>query len=180
MAGKWVELVKDTLPRVSSVAALGHPDHPMTRMYVKGMEGAAQTLGLKLQVYDVRDVAGLDSALSIIAKARPGALIVTASPLFHAHRKKIADFALPRRIPTIGFERQLVVDGVLLTYGPSIIDSYRRSAAYVDRILKGARPADLPVEQPTRFELAVNLRTARALGLTIPPLLFLRADHVIE
>ena len=180
LAGKWVELVKDALPRVSRVAALGHTDHPMTRLYVKAMEAAARTLGLKLQVFDVRDVAGLDSALSMIAKAPPGALIVPASPLFGVHRKRIADFALPRGIPTIGHDRSLVVDGVLMSYGPSITDSYRRGALYVDKILKGAKPADLPVEQPTKFELVINLRTARALGLTIPPALLLRADHVIE
>ena len=179
-AGKWVELVKDALPRVSSVAALGHTDHPMTRMYVKGMEAAARTLGLKLQVFDVRDVAGLDSALSMMAKAPPGALIVTASPLFGVHRKRIADFALSRGIPTIGFDRQLVADGVLMSYGPSITDSYRRSAVYVDRILKGAKPADLPVEQPTKFELVINLKTAKALGLTIPRSVLVRADELIE
>ena len=180
LPGKWVELVKDALPRVSSVAALAHTDHPMTRIYVKAMGAAARTQGLKLQVFDVRDIAGLDSALSMIAKAPPGALIVTASPLFGVHRKRIADFALPRGIPTIGFVRELVVDGALMSYGPSITDSYRRGAVYVDRILKGAKPADLPVEQPTKFELVINLRTARALGLTIPPSLLLRADHVIE
>jgi putative ABC transport system substrate-binding protein len=179
-AGKWVELVKDALPQVSSVAALGHTDHPMTRKYVKAMEAAARTLGLKLQVLEVRDVAGLDSALSMIAKAPPGALIVPASQFFGAHRKRIADFALPRGIPTIGHDRSLVVDGVLMSYGPSITDSYRRGAVYVDKILKGAKPADLPVEQPTKFELVINFRTARALGLTIPPSLLLRADHVVE
>jgi putative ABC transport system substrate-binding protein len=180
LAGKWVELVKDALPRASSVAALGHTDHPMYRIYVKAIGAAARTLGLKLQVFDVRDVAGLDNALSVMAKAPPAALIVTASPLFSVHRKRIADFALSRRIPTIGFVRELVVDGILLSYGPSITDSYRRGAAYVDRILKGAKPADLPVEQPTKFELAINFRTARTLGLTIPSSLLLRADHVIE
>jgi putative ABC transport system substrate-binding protein len=180
LAGKWVELVKGTLPRVSRVAALGHTNHPMTRTYVKGMKAAAQTLRLTLQVFDVHDVAGLDTVLSKIAKASPGALIVTASPLFHLHRKKISDFALARGIPTIGFDRQLVVDGVLLTYGPSITGSFRRSAVYVDRILKGAKPFDLPVEQPTTFELALNLKTAKALGLTLPQSLLQRADHVIE
>jgi ABC-type uncharacterized transport system substrate-binding protein len=180
LAEKWVELVKDTLPRVSSVAALGHTDHPMTRTYVKGMEAAAQTLGLKLQVLPVHDVAGLDRTLSMIAKAPPGALIVTANPFFSVHRKRIADFALLRKIPTISYDRQLVVDGLLTSYGPSIADSYRRGAVYVDRILKGAKPADLPVEQPTKFELALNLKTAKALGLTIPPSLLARADQVIE
>jgi putative ABC transport system substrate-binding protein len=180
LPGKWVELAKDALPRLSSVATLGHTDHPMNPTFVKEMTVAARTLGLKLQVFDVRDVAGLDSALSMIAKATPSALIVTASPLFSVHRTKIADFALSRRLPTIGFVRELVDDGFLLSYGPSITDSYRRGAAYVDRILKGAKPADLPVEQPTQFELAINLRTARRLGLTIAPSLLLRADHVVE
>ena len=175
-----MELVKDALPRVSSVAALGHTDHPMTRKYVKAMEAAARTLALKLQVFDVRDVAGLDSALSMMAKAPPGALIVPVSPLFSEHRKRIADFALPRGIPTIGAFRELVADGILLSYGPSITDSYRRGAVYVDRILKGAKPADLPVEQPTKFELVINLQTAKALGLTIPRSVLVRADELIE
>jgi putative ABC transport system substrate-binding protein len=179
-AGKWVELVRDALPRVSTVAALSHAGHPMSRKYVKAIEAAARTLSLKLQIFDVRDVAGLDSALSMIAKAPPGALIVPASPLFGVHRKRIADFALARGIPTIGHDRSLVVDGILASYGPSIAASYYRAAVYVDKILKGAKPADLPVEQPTTFELVVNLRTAKALGLTIPPALLLRADHVIE
>jgi putative ABC transport system substrate-binding protein len=152
----------------------------MELVYVKGMEAAARTLGLKPQVLDVRDVAGLDGALSVMATARPGALIVTASPLFGAHRKRIVDFALTRGIPTIGFYREYVADGALISYGPSITDSHRGGAVYVDRILKGAKPADLPVEQPTKFELIINLTTARALGLTIPPSLLLRADHAIE
>ena len=180
LAGKWVELAKNTLPRIASVAALGHPDHPVTRLYVRGMEAAARTLGLRLQVFDAHDAAGLDHALAMIARASPGALIVTASPLFGVHRKRIADFALPRGIPTVGYDRQLVVDGMLVSYGPSITDAYRRGAVYVDRILKGAKPADLPVEQPTKFELVINLKTAKALGLTIPPSLLLRADQVIE
>ena len=175
-----MELVKDTLPRVSSVAALGHTDHPMTRMYVNGMEAAARTLDLKLQVLPVHDVADLDRTLSIIAKAAPGALIVTASPFFGVHRKRIAEFALLQRIPTISYDRQFVVDGLLMSYGPSITDSYRRGAVYVDRILKGAKPADLPVEQSTKFELALNLKTAKAFGLTIPPSLLARADQIIE
>jgi putative ABC transport system substrate-binding protein len=180
LAGKWVELAKNTLPRIASVAALGHPDHPVTRLYVRGMETAARTLRLKLQVFDTRDTAGLDHALALIARASPGALVVTASPLFHVHRKRIADFALARGIATVGYDRQLVVDGMLVSYGPSITDAYRRGAVYVDRILKGAKPADLPVEQPTKFELVINLKTAKALGLTIPPSVLARADQVIE
>jgi putative ABC transport system substrate-binding protein len=180
LAGKWVELVKDALPRVSRVAALGHADHPMHRPYVTAMGAAARTLGLKLQVFDARESADLENALSMVAKAEPGALIVTASPLFATQRKRIADFALSRKIPTIAFYREFVMDGALITYGPSIPDSYRRGAAYVDRILKGAKPADLPVEQPTTLELAINVRTARELGIAISPSLLLRANHVIE
>jgi putative ABC transport system substrate-binding protein len=180
LAGKWVELAKNTLPPIASVAALGHPDHPVTRLYVRGMEAAARTLGLKLQVFDVRDAAGLDHALAMIARALPGAVIVTASPLFGVHRKRIADFALARGIATVGYDRQLVVDGMLVSYGPSITDAYRRGAVYVDRILKGAKPADLPVEQSTTFDLVINLKTAKALRLTIPPSLLARADQIIE
>ena len=137
------------------------------------METAARSLGIKLHIVDVRDAGGLDHALSTVAKARPG-------PLFNLHRKRIAEFGLTRRIPTVGFDRHQIADGVLLSSGPSIAESYRRSAMYVDRILKGTRPADLPVEQPTTFELAINLRTASALGITIPPSLRVRADEIIE
>jgi ABC-type uncharacterized transport system substrate-binding protein len=179
-AGKWVQLLKDALPRVSSMAALTQASHPLKGTWVREMGAAAQALRLKLQVFEVRDLAHLDSALSMIAKARPGALIVTASPLFNLHRKNIADFVRSRRIPTMGFARELAVDGVLMSYGPSITHSYRRGAAYVDRILKGAKPADLPVEQPTTFELVINMRTAKAFGLTVSPSTLIRADEVIE
>jgi putative ABC transport system substrate-binding protein len=179
-AAKWVELAKDILPQVASVAALSHTDHPMARRYLGAMEAAARTLGLKLQVFAVRDVAGLNSALSIMAKTPPGALIVPASALFGLHGKRIAESALPRGIATVGHDRTLVVDGMLASYGPSIRDSYRRGAVYVDKILKGAKPADLPVEQPTTIELAINLKTAKALGLSIPQSVLARADQVIE
>jgi putative ABC transport system substrate-binding protein len=179
-AGKWVELVKDALPRASSVAALAHTGHPMAKKYVKAMEAAARTLGLKLQIFEVRDAAGLDSALSIIAKVPPGALIVPASPLFGLHRIRIADFLLQRGIPTIGHDRSLAVDGMLMSYGPSIADSWYRGAAYVDKILKGAKPADLPIDEPTKFELVINLKTAKTLGLTIPQSIMVRADEIIQ
>lgn len=119
LAGKWVALVRDALPHVSGVAALGHPDHPVTRLYLKGMDAAARRLSLKLEVFEVRDLAGLDRVLATIAKAPPGALILTASPLFGVHRKRIADFALSRRIPTMAYDRQFVVDGILMAYGPT-------------------------------------------------------------
>ena len=144
------------------------------------MEAAAGPLGLRFQAFDVSDVADLDAALSAVAKSLPGVVILAASPFFSVHRRKIVEFTRPRKIPTVAYERQFVQDGVLMSYGPSIAEAYRRGAAYADKILKGARPADLPVEQPTRLEPIVNLRTAKALGLTIPPSLLLRADQVIE
>jgi putative ABC transport system substrate-binding protein len=180
LAGKWVEFVREAVPRASNVAALAHTDHPMTTKYVRAMEVAARTLGLKLQVFDVRDVPALERSLSTMGKSPPGALIIAASPFFGVHRKRIADFALARRIPTIGYDRQFAADGVLMAYGPSIADSYRRGAVYVDRILKGTKPADLPVEQSAKFELAINLKTARTLGLAISPSLLARAGQVIE
>ena len=179
-AAKWVELVKESLPRTASVAALRHTEHPMARKYVTTMATAARTLGLTLHVLDVRDAASLDDALSMIARRPPGALIVPASPLFAVHRKRIADFALSRRIPTVGYDRSLVADGMLMSYGPSIAETYRRGALYVDKILKGARPADLPVEQPTTFELVLNVKTVKALGLTLPASWLSRVDHTIE
>ena len=175
-----MELLKNALPRITTVAALAHPEHPVTQLCVEGMEAAARALGVKVQVFEVHDARGLDSAFSAIARASPGGLIVTASPLFGVHRKRIAEFALARGIATIGYERQFAADGMLVSYGPSIADSYRRGAVYVDRILKGARPADLPVEQPTRFELLVNLKTANMLRVTVPQSLLQRADEVIQ
>src|SRR5688572_8982410 len=180
LAGKWVELAKETLPRAASIAALGDTGHPMTGRYMSAIEAAARTLGLRLQILEMRSGADLESVLSSITRMPSDVLIVTASPLFGFHRKTIADFALRRRLPTLSYDRQFVVDGILMSYGPSIAEAYRVTAIYIDRILKGAKPADLPVEQPTKFELFINRKTAKALGLTIPPSLLLRADHVIE
>jgi putative ABC transport system substrate-binding protein len=122
----------------------------------------------------------LQGALSRIEKDRTGGFIVTWDPLFFTHRGRILEFAERRRLPAIYFIREFVDAGGLMAYGPSLTDSYRRAAAYVDKILKGATPADLPVEQPTRFELVVNLKTAKALGLTVSQSILIRADHVIQ
>ena len=163
-AAKWVELVKETLPRISRVTALKHADHPLARKYAEVMERTARTIGLTLHEFEVRDVAGLDRALSMMAKSPPSALIVPASPLFGARRRRIADFAMQRKILTVGHDQSLAVDGFLLTYGPSLGDSFRRAATYVDKILKGAKPADLPVEQPTKFELIITSRPRKRSG----------------
>jgi putative ABC transport system substrate-binding protein len=179
LAGKWVELAKEALPRISSLAALGDSTHPVTGAYVRGMEAAARNLRLSLMISEVYRSADVEEVLSSLPKTS-GALIVTASPLFGAQRARIAESALARGIPTIGYDREFVAAGGLMSYGPSFADAYRRGAVYVDRILRGAKPGDLPVEQSTRFELVINLRTAKALGLVIPPTLRLRADHLVQ
>jgi putative ABC transport system substrate-binding protein len=137
-------------------------------------------LGVRLQVLEARDLRGIDSAFGTIATERPAAVIVLGDAVLILHRTRIVDHALQRRLPTVFGLREFAEAGGLLAYGPSISDGARRAAIYVDKILKGARPADLPIEQPTTFELLVNLKTAKALGITIPPSLLARADRVIE
>jgi putative ABC transport system substrate-binding protein len=179
-SGKWVELLKETVPRISRVAVLLNPAAPSSRVYLQEMQRAARAFQVRLQVFEARDLGQLEAAFSLIAKDRARALIVTADPLFNAHRGRILDFAARRRLPGMFFFREFVDAGGLMAYGPSLSDQYRRAAYYVDRILKGTRPADLPVEQPTRFEFVVNLKTAKALGLTIPQSILIRADQVIQ
>jgi putative ABC transport system substrate-binding protein len=178
--GKWVELARDIQPRASRATALGDPNHPITHSYIEGMDATAKAIGLELDVLEAHDTESLDRALARAAQAPPGALIVTASPFFGVHRKRIAAFALTQKLPTIGYDRAFVTDGGLISYGPSITESYRRGALYVDKILKGAAPGDLPVEQPIKFEFVVNLKTAKALGIAIPQSILVRADEVIE
>jgi putative ABC transport system substrate-binding protein len=144
------------------------------------MAAASRARGLKLQVFPTGNLAELDEALTAIVRERPGGVVVAAAPLFFTHRARIASFAQTHRLPTVVFSRELAAAGGLMSYGPSISDSFQRAATFVDRILKGAKPADLPVEQPTKFELVINMKTARALGLTIPPSVLARADQVIE
>jgi putative tryptophan/tyrosine transport system substrate-binding protein len=147
---------------------------------LKELEVAAGPLRVRLQPVDVRTPPDLESAFMAIAKERPEALIPLDDPLIFQERRRIAGFALRYRLPTTSFQRFFTEAGTLLSYGPSFADLFRRAATYVDKILKGAKPADLPVEQPTKFELVINLKTAKVLGLTIPPSLLLRADQVIE
>ena len=179
-AGKWVELVKDALPRVSTVAALAHTGHPMARKYVKAMEAAALTLGLKLRIFEVRDVTGLESALSMIAKAPPSALIVPLSPLFGLHRKRIADFLLPRGIPTIGHDRSLAVDGMLMSYGPSIGTPSTAAPRMSTRSSKAPSPPTCLLSSRRSPSWWLISRRPRTLGLTIPQSLPVRADEIIQ
>jgi putative ABC transport system substrate-binding protein len=142
--------------------------------------GAARALGVQLQVLDVRVPNELDSAFARMTRDRAGALLVTGDTLFTLHREQIAVLAIKRRLPAISWAREFAEAGLLMAYGRSLPYDFRRAATYVDRILKGAKPADLPVEQPTKFELVINLKTAKALGLTIPQSLLIRADQVIQ
>jgi putative ABC transport system substrate-binding protein len=180
LGGKWVELLKEAVPRLSHVAALANPANPAGAASVRELEAAARTLNLKLDVHDAANTGNLDRALASIGAGGAQALIVTNDPFFTVNRDKLVEFAARRRLPAVYFFRLFAESGGLMVYGASLEESYRSAANYVDRILRGAKPGDLPVEQPTRFELIVNLRTARTLGLTIPPSLLLRADHVIE
>jgi putative ABC transport system substrate-binding protein len=182
LVSKWLELLKQAAPRVHRVAflrqpgALGGADEDV----LKQADVAARALGVRFQLVEARRPADLDRAFSHMTRARAGALAVLSTPMFSSERRRLVDLAAKHRLPTVFSFRSYVDAGGLMSYGPNLPDLFRRAADYVDRILKGARPADLPVEQPTKFELVLNLKTAKALGLTIPPSLLLRADQVVE
>jgi putative ABC transport system substrate-binding protein len=179
MAGKWLELVREALPRVSRVAALWDPATSAGQL--RASEVAARSLGVRLQTLTVRRPDDFGTAFVEAQKHRAEALIVLGSPFFFAHRTRIVELAAQHRLPTMYQARDYVVgSGGLMSYGADFHDLFRRAAGYVDKILKGAKPADLPVEQPTKFELVINLRTAKTLGLTIPRSLLARADQVIK
>jgi putative ABC transport system substrate-binding protein len=176
LMAKRLELLKETIPTVARVVIVGIAGNPVFRMSTEQARGAARSLGIVLDgvAVDPRDYA---RAFAEIQKTAPDALLVTQGI---GDQSGIADFALRNRLATISLDRDLAEAGILLSYGPNYADLFRRAAAYVDKILKGAKPADLPVEQPTKFELVVNLKTAKALGVTIPQSILLRADEVIE
>jgi ABC-type uncharacterized transport system substrate-binding protein len=180
---KRLALLKEALPMVSRVAALWHPGAYGTRTMndmLNEAEGAAQTLRLRLQFFGVRGPDELDKRFSAIADERVDALFVFPSPMLFTERKRIVEFAAKLRLPLIAMGKEFVQLGGLMSYGADIIDSFRLSGAYVDKVLKGAKPADLPVEQPTKFELFINLKTAKDLGIEIPATVLARADQVIE
>jgi putative ABC transport system substrate-binding protein len=183
LASKRLELLEQALPAMSRVAALWHPgaygESTMKEM-LRAMEAAAGTLSVRLQLVDVRGADEFERAFGTMARERADALIVLPSPMLFSERRRIVDLAAQHRLPSIAMAREFVELGGLMSYGASLRDLFRRAGGYVDKILKGARPADLPVQQPTEFELVVNLKTAKALGLEIPPTLLARADEVIE
>ena len=180
LAGKRLELLKEISPGISRVAVLANPQHPGERRDWQASRAAARSLGLKLQYFQVRTSTDFDDAFGKNGVERFGAIDAFPDALVMTHRSAIASFSTRQRIPAISGWRDFAVDGNLLTYGPSLWDSFRRLGTYLDKILKGAKPADLPVEQPTRFELVVNLKAAKALGLTIPQSVLIRADEVIR
>ena len=180
---KRLELLRELLPKVSRVGVLWHPgafaDRTMKDMW-KETEAAARALGVQLQPAEAREADELDGAFSRMTRARVDAVLPFPSTMLFNERKRLVALAAKHRLPAMFNARQFVELGGLIAYGADLPDLTRRSAIYVDKILKGAKPADLPVEQPTTFELSINLKTAKALGLTIPPSLLVRADHVIE
>jgi len=178
--GKDLGLLKEVVPKVRRVAVLSNPDGPAQPLTISNIKEAARSLGLQLQLQEAREPGEFDAAFAAMAKERAVALLVFGDPMFFVNRGRLADLALKNRLPSMSTQWQWVEAGGLMAYGPSFPDMWRRAAAHVDKILKGARPADLPVEQPTKFELVINLKTARALGLTIPQSVLGRADEVID
>jgi putative ABC transport system substrate-binding protein len=183
LVGKQVELLKQAVPGVSRVAVLWQPDflgeHTEKDMRTEA-EVAGRALGVRVQVVEARGPADFDRAFSDMTRERAGALTVLGSTMFLSERRRLVDLAAKNRLPTVYPYREFVDVGGLMAYGANLADMYRRAATYVDKILKGAKPGDLPVEQPTKFELVINLKTAKALGLTIPQSVLGRADEVIQ
>ena len=179
IAGKRLALLKEMLPSATRIALLAQVNHSSSVSQAKAARETARALGVELQIVEARDVRDYDAALGAITKSTPGVFIL-ANPTFFDDRERLAAVAVRHRLASLCEWGQMAEAGCLMSYGPNISDLYRRVGAYVDRILKGAKPSNLPVEQPTKFELVINLKTAKALGLTIPPSLLLRAEQVIE
>jgi len=179
-SGKWLELLKEIAPRVSRVAVLRDPAIASGIGQFGAVQIVAPSLGVELSSVDVRDAGEIERAVAAFASGLNGGLIVTASPLTTAHRNLIVTLAARHKLPAVYPTRYYVAAGGLISYGPDLLDQYRRAASYVDRILKGEKPADLAVQAPTKFELLINLKTAKALGLVMPPAVLGRADEIIE
>jgi len=181
LGGKRLELLKEAVPKVARIAVLYDPVTPGgVRELKEVLPAAARALGLTVRSWEVRDADGFERVFAALNKERPDGLYVTSGPLMNANGKRIAGLALKSRLPSVYANRAAVDAGGLMYYGADLADSYRRVAYFVDRILKGAKPADLPVEQPTKFEFVINLKTAKQIGVTIPPNVLARADKVIK
>jgi ABC-type uncharacterized transport system substrate-binding protein len=180
LAPKLLDLLNDLIPKLSTVAVLWNPANPSYAPTRGELEAAARGRRIRLQSVEAGRPQEIESGIAAISRDRPGGLVVYVTPITQSYRARLIDFAARQRLPAIYSAREFVDDGGLLSYGPNHRELFRRAATFVDKILRGARPADLPIEQPTRFELVVNLKTAKALGLTIPPSVLARADQVIE
>ena len=180
IVAKQLELLKETVPKIRRVAILSNPANAYHQLAIREVNVAARSLGVQLQLLEARGPNEFDGAFAAMAKERVGALLVLSDAMLNSHRTRLADLAARGRLPAAYAVRESVEAGGLMSYGPSFLDQYRRAATFVDKILKGAKPADLPVEQPTKFELVINLKAAKALGLEVPPLLIAQADELIE
>ncbi len=180
LTGKRLELLKEVIPRLSRVGVLWDPNFPSGQRIFKEAKVEAESLRVKLQSLEVRHPDDFESAFRAVTREHGQALVTLRNPLIVSQRKRLADLALKHRLPAIYDDREFVDSGGLMSYGTNLADLYRRAAYYVDKILKGTKPTDLPVEQPTKFELIINLKTAKQIGLTIPPNVLARADKVIK
>jgi putative tryptophan/tyrosine transport system substrate-binding protein len=180
LSGKQQELLKEIIPKLSRVAVFGSSTEPGNSQTLKEIELAAEALKVKIQYLDIRGPENIEPAFQAARKGRAGAVFVLVSTIFNSNRTQVVELAVKSQLPAIFYSAEYVELGGLMAYGPSYTDLYRRVATYVDKILKGAKPADLPVEQPTKFELVFNLKTAKQIGLTIPPNVLARADKVIK
>ena len=180
LSSKYLELLRVAAPKLSRVAVLVNPGHPNHPGFLKNIQAAAKTTGVNVSSLQAGTAGQIEAAFGAMARERAGALIVLPDAFFATQARQIAELAVKNRLPTMFWSRDLVEAGGLMSYGPNLVEQFRRAATYVDKILKGAKPADLPVEQPTKFELVVNLKTAKAIGLTISQDLLFRADTVIE
>jgi len=179
LSGKWLELLAELVPKLSRLAVLTNADNPSHGQRLRDIEAASRRLRVDVSSVEMRQL-DLEKALTSVGQLKASGLIVVSDPLFTNQRQRLAAFAVEKRLPSVYSYRELPEAGGLLSYGPSLAAYFRHAGLYVDKILKGARPADLPIEQPTTFELVINARTAKALGLTIPPSLLRRADQVLE
>jgi putative ABC transport system substrate-binding protein len=180
LSSRRLQLLREAFPQATRVAVLWNPSNPGGKDYLEQTKGAARALGVELVLVEARGASDLEAAFEALAAGRPSALISLADATLWNQRRQVVDFASRKRLPAMFPEREFADDGGLMAYGPNVPENFRRAAGYVDKILKGAKPADLPVEQPTKFDFVINLKTAKALGLTIPQSLLQRADQVIE
>src|SRR5215510_6555125 len=178
--GKRLELLTEAVPKITRVGVLIIPTNPSFREHVRALAHASDVLRLRLDRVEVVDPIEMESVFSVMAKNRDDAVLVTNDAILHNHRKRIAELAAKHRLPSVAELREFAEDGGLMAYGPDLSSMFRRAAVYVDKILKGTKPSDLPIERPTKFELVINLKTANQIGLTIPPNVLARADKVIK